>query len=365
MRCILCVFFWLTASLLPGWFTKADPIVSMASGVADAPLEVQEFERFALAARRAIVSGEFRVHRVALAKLPATENLEEDIITRISGAKVREDQIRNGITSTEIRGNRYYSFSGVKSSDGRPMSLMASDVSTVGPGDNYLYEPLKLMFHPTWYRAAEDINLQSYIGSSDRHGITFENTYWDGVPALKVSFICNRNKCKFTYWGVPSYGYSVVKMVADCDKQFCSVEGRVAKIADGSYFPIEVHCQIIDSGKVSLDERLTIVASHLNEVVDPSVFEPAGMSLEAGTKVHLQGSEGKQLKWDGKNIVVMSDSEVRARMLADTMPNSQRSRRVFYITISALLAAMGLLLIWQIYRRQYASNGPPNRSVKQ
>ena len=320
----------------------------------DTPLEVQEFERLALIARTSIKSGEFRVHRISQQHAPDLE-VTEDIITYLSGSNVREDQIRNGITSIESLGKRYYSFPGVNSSSGHPMALIAADRAKIRSEDHYLYEPVKLMFYPTWYRAAENVNLQSYIGSSNRRDIKFERTLYDGVAALKVSFICNTNQCKFTYWGIPSQGSSIVKMVAECGKQVCSVQGRVAQFKNEIWFPVEVNCQVSDEGKVTLDERLTITASHLNDPIDPSVFEPIGMNVPVGTKVHLLEVAGHEFKWDGSDIVSMSQKELDARMLADAMPDSKRSKRVLYLTISAILGFVAMFLLWRVQRRRTGS----------
>lgn len=357
--------------LFAAFYGRMCPCMASAGGPGPTP-EIQQLEDAILTQRRLIVSGHIRVSR-EFTDLTGPRRIDEqsDIITYFdatSGAKrIREDLTQNGISTVQcFDGTLWYWYrTGPASSNGTRYSLGVKELTSRDlEGPAYLHQPVLLMLHPLWYKGTVGFHMEQFIGSPQRRGFSAAPCRWENTDAWKVSFeITRAGGAAMSYWVVPSWGYSVVKMELKSDddgvaKKF-SVQCAVKEVAKGIWFPSEVHWQDVAGEAWKRKEDLRIEVVSINRPIDQSIFGPGTMGIPPGTDVArvVSGTGSGPLKWDGKAIVPRSREEALAR-LAVPDGSGHRLRPMVMLATSLLLALAGLAGLWwrHLRSRRVTSN---------
>jgi len=332
-----------------------------ASVAAEAPtpiaLQIKELEEAILSHRRAITAGHFRVKQIYDSYWRGRHS-EAEITTYYDGLLVREDaKVRDRVTTQCFGEQYYYSYCTGKPTAPGKYALGMKDLSHASRKDEYLHEPLKLMFYCSTYTGAANYTLDTLIGSPQRKDLVIEPATWEGQKAWKVSFTYTPVEAVVTYWAVPSWGYSIVRMFvpwksengsANEDSIQCSVQ----QTRNGIWFPKTVRYRRLTNGTAALSEDLEIEVMSVNEPIDRRMFGPETMNVPPDTVVTMMPAVlGTDMKWDGKKLVVMSEDE-KIRLMFPGPKKSDAGRRIGLLVVSGILAAIGGAVMWWRYMRK-------------
>jgi len=322
------------------------------------PEDIKQLEDAILANRRSINSGHFRVKRVYDSP-GEKEHQEWEITTWIDGLRVREELKREDADVTQCYGDKYfYRNTFWKLPKPRNSVLTVMDLKLVDRKNQYYFhEPLMLMLHPLWYRAAVNYHMETVVGSPGRTQLRTDTTTWDGRDARKVSFAIGENS--LAYWVVPSQGHSIVRMEQrwqDREKkegmQLNCVQCSVQHTRDGIWFPTKVRYQEFLNGGLLTQEDLDIEVLSVNQPIALAMFEPETMGIPADTLVQrMPRDPGGELKWDGQRIVRMTEEDLLKRM-ARRPDGSGTFRRVLLLSLSLVFAGIGGAVMWWRYMRK-------------
>jgi len=341
---------YVTLALLPfGAAWAAEPPSAI-------PPQIKELEDAILSHRRAIRSGHFRVKRT-YDSWEKNRHEETEITTWIDGLRVREELKEPDNDTMMCFGDRYfYHHLILKRPRVAHTALTVREIKYVDRKKEFCFhEPLMLMLHPRWYRAAVVEHSESFVGSPQRRDLRLETTNWRGQEANKVSFAMDGNR--YNYWVVPSHGYSIVRMEVHWeDEQKAArtgaVEASVQHIRDGIWFPTRVEYRAYATGTLVRQEDLDIEVLSLNEPIAAAMFEPETMGIPADTLVaRMPPDPGGELKWDGQRIVRMTEEDLLKRM-ARRPDGSGTFRRVLLLSLSLVFAAIGGAVMWWRYMRK-------------
>lgn len=350
----------LSVTILGGLLSAPTPAAASSPGSIP---DVSEVDAAVLSSRRAISSGRLVVTRryQDFARGASEETKIASVFDfRDKKKRTREDVTAGGVTTTQAYGDRYYYWycDGPTTQDGR-YALTAKELKYATAQDgHYLHEPLMLMLHPLWYRGAEGMHKESFVGSATRSGARIEAAEWDGERAWKVSHIETKGggTTSVRYWVLPERDHNVVRMEMGFDNRGvpneCSVQCTLVRVRDAVWFPHTVRFEHVAGGELRKREDLEISILSLNEPVDPLLFEPATMNIAPETQVARVPQDPRGvLKWDGKQMVVTTSAE-NLRRLSNQSRGDWSIVRFLLLGGSLVCAAVCVIVAWLWHYRR-------------
>lgn len=147
--------------------------------------------------------------------------------------------------------------------------------------------------------------IDSLVGNPERTKVSETKDTWEGKPAVRVRFEHTKvGTAMIEVWIVPEWGHSVVRVSESDDKEMLEqwVENKVSLDKSSKlWFPISCVVGRTEKGIKTREEESTITVKSLNGLVDPKVFELAGMNIPVGTPV-LNHAERGSYVWNGKEV---------------------------------------------------------------
>jgi len=276
------------------------------------------------------------------------------------GSLIRQDRETNGVVDIECSGDVYhYSF---KRGLG-PFALTATKLDHFKTDNLFIIDPRRTMMHPTSVPMAYAFHLDFFVGSPNRDEFALEQINWEGEPAVAVSFRMTLSGSRVVYWVVPGRSHNIVRMqrvgVSPEITIDDSVKCTLQRINGDQWFPKHIEQRRLENGTPTKTSEADIEVMSLNQPVAAECFTPASMSVPIGTSVTVIPQESLgSLKWDGKQIVPLTNDELSARMeraqgpMRRAQAPAENKLRTLLFAASGLFALLGCAIVWWLSSRK-------------
>lgn len=372
MRCCIQLAQFATALLcVLCRFVEAAPVS------APAPAEVEEK---ALAARRAIVSGELRIKAERWKMQPQRRMAyQEELTVFFDRDKVRLERqqflpaVGNAADGTAEKtvyvadDKEFMFYSNVLASldpriaaktaldktvgkeflaGARPVMASKGRLDQMGGHAHRVFDPRTIGMLPMTLGALPLSRLDLLLTRPDRKSTSTREDSIGGEPVQRVEYE-RKDGCWLRAWISPAKNYSVLRMeIADKreDGQWLtSIECRPKAHDDGAvWFPESVTARKHRNGELMEEEIVTIRSAAFNQPVDPALFTLERLGMPPGNMIQDLANRSTGT-WDGEKVVPLG---------APPPPrfDLEPSRRT-WLLLSLASAAGAALAFWVLRRR--------------
>jgi len=353
-------------------------LVEAAPVSAPAPAEVEEK---ALAARRAIVSGELRIKAERWKMQPQRRKAyDEELTVFFDRDKVRLERqqflppVGNAADGTAEKtvyvadDKEFMFYSNVLASldpriaaktaldktvgkeflaEGRPVMASKGRLDQMGGHAHRVFDPRTIGMLPMTLGALPLSRLDLLLTRPDRKSTSTREDSIGGEPVQRVEYE-RKDGCWLRAWISPAKNYSVLRMeIADKreDGQWLtSIECRPKAHDDGAvWFPESVTARKHRNGELMEEEIATIRSAAFNQPVDPTLFTLEGLGMPPGRMIQDLSNRSTGT-WDGEKVVPLMAPPPAP---VDLESESRRT----WLLLSWAAAAGAALAFWVLRRR--------------
>jgi hypothetical protein len=346
---------------------------------APAPAEVEEK---AVAARRAIVSGELRMKAERWDMQPQRHMVyEEELTVFFDREKVRLERQQflppvgkaaDGAAQTTVyvvtdKEFMFYSNvlatldpgiaakAGLDKAVGKDALTEPRPVfATKGPRDeiaahgNRVFDPRTIGMVPMTLSALPFARIDLGLTRPDRKGTSTRAESIGGEAVQRVEYE-RKDGCWIRAWISPAKNYSVLRMEIaarrdDGSEWVTSIECRPKAHNNGAlWFPESVTARQHRNGELIFEDIATIRSASFNQPVDPALFTVEGLGMPPGHKI-TDLSNGSSGTWDGEKVVPF-------RAPPPPPVDLESGMRRTWLLLSLACAAGAALAFWVLRRR--------------
>jgi hypothetical protein len=352
--------------------------VEAASVSATAPAEVEEK---AVAARRAIVSGELRMKAERWNVQPQRRMVyQEELTVLFDRDKVRLERQQflpaigkaaDGTAEKTVlvaTDKDFMFYSNVLASldpriaaktgldktagkeslgDARPVMATKGRRDQIGADAHRVFDPRTIGMLPTWLSGLQSAAIDHCLTRPDRKGTSTRAESIGGEPVQRVEYE-RKDGCRIRAWVSPAKNCSVLRIEIakqwEDGKWVTSIECRPKAHNNGAvWFPESVTARKHRNGELIEEEIATIRSAAFNQPVDPALFTLEGLGMPPGHMIS-DLSNASTGTWDGEKVVPLRAPPPPP---ADLEPGI----RWTWVLVSLASAAAAALAFWVLRRR--------------
>jgi len=353
-------------------------LVEAASVNATAPVEVEEK---AVAARRAIVSGELRMKVDRWNVQPQRRKIyDEELTVFFDRDKVRLERqqflppIGKAADGTAektvyvVTDKEVMFYSNVRASldpriaaktgldktagkeslaEARPVMAVRGRRDQIDVDGHRVFDPRTIGMLPTWLNGLRAAPIDLVLTRPDRKGTSTRAESIGGEPLQRVEYE-RKDGCWLRAWISPAKNYSVLRMEiaeqSEDGESVTSIECRPKAHNNGAvWFPESVTARRHRNGQLMSEEIATIRSAAFNQPVDPALFTVEGLGMPPGHMINdlSNASDGT---WDGEKVVPL-------RAPPPPPVDLESGMRRTWLLLSLASAAAAALAFWVLRRR--------------
>ncbi len=350
-----------------------------ASVNAAAPAEIEEK---AVAARRAIVSGELRIKAERWDVQGQRRKVYDGELTVFfDGDKVRLERqqflpaIGKAADGTAektiyvVTDKDFMFYSNVRASldpriaakagldktvvkeslaEARPVFAVKGRRDQIDLDGHSVFDPRTIGMIPTWLNGLHTRPIDLVLTRPDRKSTSTRAESIGGEPVQRVEYE-RKDGCWLRAWISPAKNYSVLRMeIADRRKDgewVTSIECRPKAHNNGAvWFPESVTARKHRNGELMREEIATIHSAAFNQPVDPTLFTVEGLGMPPGHPIN-DLSNASAGTWDGEKVVPF-------RAPPPPPGDLQPGIRKTWLLLSLASAAAAAVVLWVLRRRR-------------
>jgi hypothetical protein len=354
-------------------------LVEGASVNATAPAEVEEK---AVAARRAIVSGELRMKAERWdVQRQRRKVYDEELTVFFDRDKVRLERQqflpavgkaadgtaektvyvvtdKEGMFYSNVRASldpRIAAKAGVDKTAGkeslaeaRPVMAVKGRRDQIDLDGHRVFDPRTIGMIPTWLSGLQAAPIDLVLTRPDRKSTSTRAESIGGEPVQRVEYE-RKDGCWVRAWISPAKNYSVLRMEIAARRKdgewVTSIECRPKAHNNGAvWFPESVTARKHRNGELMSEEIATIRSAAFNQAVDPALFTVEGLGMPPGHMIQ-DLSNASTGTWDGEKVVPLAAPPPPP---ADLKPRIRKT----WLLLSLASAAAAALVLWVLWREK-------------